>query len=310
MKRPILWAACVVALCVALPASAASGRSVRGQIASITTTAIQVQSKNSIVTTCGLGRRSPSLDGYAAGDRVQAVCRSRRGHLYLARIRHLTTPAAPAPAKDTEPTTFGGPITALSGDSITLQDGDRTLTCAIDSTSPATGDYKVGQHVRVTCVGGTLTAIALPELGRYFAGVVSALDSASITVQTEHGPATCSIGAGSPSTAEFHVGDHVGMGCKASTMQLVLLRKLDGGGDVTPPAPPAPPTTDPTSHTTVGARGTLSALSDGSVSVTTDGGVVSCQLGTSSPKLGDYHVGDHVAMTCVDGVVTQFARVT
>ena len=29
-----------------------------------------------------------------------------------------------------------------------------------------------------------------------------------------------------------------------------------------------------------------------------------------SPKLGDYHVGDRVAMLCVDGVVTQFARVS
>ena len=307
MKRPILWATCVVALCVALPASADSGRSVRGQIASITTDAVQIKNKNSIVTTCALGRVSPSLDGYAAGDRVQAVCRPRRGHLYLARIRHLSAPVAPAPAKDTEPTTFGGAITALSGDSITLQDGDRTLTCAIGTSSPATGDYKVGQHVRVTCVGGTLTAIAAPEVGRYFAGVVSSLDSASITVQTEHGPATCSLGPGSPSTGDFHVGDHVGMGCKASTMQLVLLRKLDGGGDATPPASP---TTEPTTHTTVGARGTLSALTDGSVSVTTDGGTVTCKLGDGSPKLGDYHVGDHVAMTCVDGVVTQFARVT
>jgi hypothetical protein len=306
MKRPILlWAAGLAALSIALPAAAANGRTVKGHIASITSTSIAVKSRNSIVTTCALGRLSPSLDGYATGDRVQTVCRPRRGHLVLARIRHLTE-ATTAPAKDTEPTTFGGAITALSDDSITLRDGDRQLTCTMDSTSPATGDFKVGQHVRATCAGGKLVGIApitAADAGRYYTGLVGALDAGSITVQTEHGPVTCSIGPSSPSTAEFHVGDRVGMGCNISTMQLVLLRKLDGGDATTPPAPPA-------THTTVGARGTIGALSGDAVSVTTDGGTVTCRLGTDSPQLGDYHVGDHVAMTCVDGVLTQFARVT
>jgi hypothetical protein len=120
---------------------------------------------------------------------------------------------------------------------------------------------------------------------------------------------TCTLGSGSPSTAELHVGDRIGMGCNAATMQLVLIRKLDGG-DAAPPAPPAPPAGDPTTHTTTGARGAVSAVSSTAVSVHTDGGTVTCQLGASSPTVGDLAVGDHVAMKCVDGVLSTLERVT
>jgi hypothetical protein len=311
MKRPIIlvWAAFVAALLIALPAAAANGRSVKGQIASISDTAIAIQSPSSIVTTCALTNSSPSLTDFKAGDRVQAICLGSRGHLWLSRIRKLGDTAPLGPHDQDGTTTFGGAITDLGGASITVHDGDRDLTCKLDPSSPSTDGYKVGQHVRIACSGGSLVAIApvtAADAGRYFVGNVSALDVNSITLATEHGPATCTIADGSPSTADVHVGDRIGMGCKTSTMQLVLIRKLDGDGTTTPPAPPA---TEPT-HTTTGARGTLSALSDSSVSVVTDGGTVTCQRGPASPSLGDYRVGDHVAMTCVDGIITQFARVT
>jgi hypothetical protein len=305
MKRLILpWAAFAAVLCFALPASASNGRSVKGVITAMSDGAVSVKSANSIVTTCAVTHASPSLTGYAAGDRVRMLCRGRHGGRFaLVRIRHLGDPPPETPSHESEPTKFGGAITALSDTSITLHDGDRDLTCTIDSSSPSTADYKVGQHVKVTCVGGKLVAIApvTSDVGRYFVGTLSAFDAKSITVQTSTGPVTCTIGDGSPSTAEFHVGDRVGMGCRATTMQLVLLKKVDGDGTSTPP----PPTT-----TTVGARGTVSAVSTSSVSVQTDGGTVTCQLGPSSPSLGDVKVGDHVAMKCVDGVVTGFERVT
>jgi hypothetical protein len=305
MKRPLfVCAAIVAALSVALPAAADNGRSLKGQITAISQHRISIKSPNSIVTSCAVVRVSPSLDGYAAGDAVQAVCHSRRGHLVLARIRHLPRPAPPATKNDAESTTFGGAITALSDDSITLRDGDRQITCSIVSSSPSTDGYKVGQHAKVSCAGGTLVAIApvtTADAGRYYVGTVSALDDKSITLQTEHGPATCTIGPGSPSTAALHLGDRIGMGCKASTMQLVLIRKVDGGS--TSP-------TEPTTHTKTGARGTLSAVTETSVSVTTDGGTVTCTRGSSSPSLGDAAVGDHVEMGCLDGVLTAFAKVS
>ena len=314
MKRHILpWAAFAVALCIALPAAAANGRSVKGMIASISDHTVAVKSHSSIVTTCAVARVSPSLSGYAAGDAVQMVCRSRKGRLVLARIRHLRSTAAGAQKNDTEPTYFGGAITALSDNSISLHDGDRDLTCGLDSSSPSTADFKLGQHVKVECAGGelvTIVAITQGDAGRYYVGVVNAVDGSGLTLQTEHGPVTCTIGAGSPSTAELHVGDKIGMGCKTATMQLVLIRKLDGG-DASPPPPPSSgdPTT-PTTHTTTGARGAVSALSSTSVSVLTDGGTVTCQLGSASPALGDLQVGDHVSMKCSDGVLATLERVT
>jgi hypothetical protein len=309
MKRLILpWAAFAVALCFALPASADSGRSVKGVITALSSDAVSVRSADTIVTTCAVTHASPSLEGFATGDRVKAVCRGRHGSRFvLVRIRHLGDVAPVIPSNETEPVKFGGAITALSDSSISLHDGDRDLTCSIDSSSPSTADYKVGQHVRVACVGGKLVAIApvTSDVGRYFVGTLSTLDAKSITVQTATGPVTCGIGDGSPSTAGFQTGDRVGMGCRASTMQLVLLKKVDGDGTAAPTQPAAPPTT-----TTVGARGTVSALSDSSVSVQTDGGTVTCERGPSSPSLGDAKVGDHVAMKCSNGVVVAFEKVT
>ena len=313
MKRHILpWAAFAVALCIALPAAAANGRSVKGMIASISHHTVAVKSPSSIVTTCALARVSPSLSGYTAGDAVQMVCRSRKGRLVLAKIHHVRPSATGAQNNDTEPTYFGGAITALSDNSIILHDGDRDLTCGLDSSSPATAGFKLGQHVKVECAGGELVAIAAitaGDAGRYYVGVVNALDGSGLTLQTEHGLVTCTLGAGSPSTTELKVGDKVGMGCKASTMQLVLIRKLDGG-DASSPLPPSGDPTTPTTHTTTGARGAVSALSSTSVSVLTDGGTVTCELGSSSPGLGDLKVGDRVSMKCVDGVLATLEHVT
>jgi hypothetical protein len=309
MKRLILpWAAFAAVLCFALPASADNGRSVKGVITAMSDGAVSVKSANSIVTTCAVTSKSPSLSTYSTGDRVRVVCLGRhRGRFVLVRIRHLADAPPVAPSRETEPVKFGGAITALSDTSISLHDGDRDLTCTIDATSPSTADYKVGMHARVACVGGKLVAIApvTSDVGRYFVGTIGSFDSKSITVQTSAGPVSCSIGDGSPSTAGFKAGDRVGMGCRASTMQLVLLKKLDGDGTgtTTPPAPPAP------TPTIVGARGTLAAFSDTSVSVQTDGGTVTCERGPSSPSLGDAKVGDHVAMKCVGGVLAGFEKV-
>jgi hypothetical protein len=307
MKRLILpWAALAVVLSIALPASAATERNMKGVITALSADAVSVRSANSITTTCAVTHRSPSLDGFSTGDRVKMVCRGRHGNRFvLVRIRHLPGVAPETPSHETEPVKFAGAITALSDTSISLHDGDRDLTCSIDSSSPSTADYKVGQHARVACVGGKLVAIApvTTDVGRYFVGTLSALGDKSITVQTSAGPVTCTIGDGSPTTAGFAIGDRVGMGCRATTMQLVLLKKVDGDGTTPTPPPPAPPTT-------VGARGTVSAISDSSISVQTDGGTVTCERGPSSPSLGDTKVGDHVAMKCVGGVVVAFERVS
>ena len=305
MKRLLIVAAAALAAAASMtvPASAGNGKSLRGTVASKSAAAISIAGRGGITTTCNLGRHSPSLANVSVGDRVRAVCAKRRhGGLVLTQLRRDRT--SPPASKDTKPVTFGGAITALTDASISLHDGDRDLTCTLGPNSPKTDGLKVGQHATVACADGVLVAIAAPELGRYYVGTVATLTDTSLTLTTEHGPATCTITALSPSTASLKVGDKVGMGCRASTMELVLLRKVDGGDA---PAPPAPA---PTTHTETHAKGTIAELGDRGLAVVTDGGRVACALGDGSPSLAGYAVGDSVAISCVDGKLTVIEKLT
>jgi hypothetical protein len=304
MKRLLIVAAAALAAAASMtvPAFAGNGKSVRGTVASKSDAAISIAGRGGITTTCNLGRHSPSLANVSVGDRVRAVCAKRRhGGLVLTQLRRDRT--SPPASKDTKPVTFGGAITALTDASISLHDGDRDLTCTLGPDSPKTDGFKVGQHATVACADGVLVAIAAPELGRYYVGTVATLTDTSLTLTTEHGPATCTITALSPSTASLKVGDKVGMGCRASTMELVLLRNADGDA----PAPPAPA---PTTHTEVHAKGSIRELGERGLALTTDGGNVACALGDGSPSLAGYAVGDSVAISCVDGKLTAIEKLT
>jgi hypothetical protein len=79
---------------------------------------------------------------------------------------------------------------------------------------------KVGDRVKVGCLGGVLKALARsdstpPPADAHtvtVAGTLSALSSLSLTVHGEHGDISCGV----PATAhlgDFHVGDRVGMAC-------------------------------------------------------------------------------------------------
>lgn len=303
MKRLLIPGAAILAATVSLtvPALAAGGRSLHGTVASMTPTTIGIAGRGGIVTTCGVGPRSPSLSKVAVGDVVRALClRRKHGALVLAKLRKDDTNTPPR--NETKPVTFGGVITELTDTSISLHDGDRDLTCTLGPDSPTTGDYKVGKHAKVTCLAGALTAIASPDLGRYFVGTVATLTDGALTLTTEHGPVTCTITPLSPSTASLQTGDKVGMGCRASSMELVLLKRLDGEA----PAPPAPA---PATHTELHAKGAIRELGEHGLALTTDGGNVACLRGESSPSLEGFAVGDNVAITCIDGTLTAIERV-
>jgi hypothetical protein len=209
----------------------------------------------------------------------------------LAKIRRLAPSGSPA--NDSEPTKFGGVVTALSEGAISLHDGDRDLTCSIGPSSPSTAGVKVGQHVTVACAEGALVAIAPVTSGRAYEGTVSAVGATSITVHTANGDGTCTVGDGSPSVADVKVGDRVLAGCKAGTNQLVLLKKL------------AAVTAPPTSQT---GAGTVSAVSATSLTVHTDGGNLTCSVGDGSPSVEDVKVGDKVKVGCLGGVLKALVR--
>jgi hypothetical protein len=230
-------------LVVVLPAGADDARSARGAIAAITPRAISVQTDGAKVTTCVLGERSPSLRGYSAGDRVAIACLKVRRHLVLAKIRHLDV--VTNADGEVKKVTFGGAITALSATSISMHDGDRDLTCSLTDGSPSTASVKIGDHVRVACTNGVLTAIA------------------------PVGPPPATKPVEPPTRPE--------------------------------PAHPAP-------HVMTGAIGTITALGTTSLTVHNAEHDLTCSLGDSSPRLGDYHVGDRVKVLCADGMLSAIAR--
>jgi len=311
MKRLlILTAASIASISVALPAGASTGRAVLGQVSAVSSTSISVAARGGITTTCAVGKRSPSTTGVNVGDRVRMLCLRHGGRLMLAKLRK--DGAAASPSKDTETVQFGGAITALDDSSISLHDGDRDLTCTLGEGSPSTDGYKVGQHVKVACAGGVLVAIAAigsGDAGRYFVGTVDSITDGSITLQTEHGKVTCKITPTSPSTASLKQGDKVGMGCKASTMELVLLRPVTGDGG-NGGSTGGSTSTPPQQHTIVKAKGTISAIGDASISVQTDGGTVTCTIGASSPSVAALSVGDGVGIACADGTLTAVEATT
>jgi hypothetical protein len=298
----LLLSALLATLAVAVPASAAEGLTVRGVLVSVSTTSISVKDAKKVVITCARAAKSPSLDGYAAGDRVQAACLRARGKFVLAKIRRLPATSS-SRSNDSAPTRFGGVVTALSDSSISLHDGNRDLTCSIDASSPSTASVKVGSHLNVACSNDVLVAIAPVTSSRAYEGTVTAVSTTSITVHTPKGDGTCGVGDGSPSLSEIKVGDRVLAGCKTDTNQLVLLKKLPAAtGDGGSPEPP------PATHKTVGAAGTVSAVSTGSITVHTDGGDVTCSVGDGSPRLAEVHVGDRVSMACVDGALLKLVK--
>jgi len=294
-RLALLGAVALTSLSAAVPALADGGTPLTGVVAALSADGVSIKGTHRTLT-CVLTSHSPSLAGYKVGDRVQANCRRTARRLVLAKIRHL--PMRTIGSNEAEPVSFGGTVTALSDNSISLHDGDRNLTCAIGDASPSTAGLKVGDHAKVVCVGGFLhlwAPVTTSDAAHVYEGVVTAVGSSSITVHTSAQDATCPLGVGSPSVADVHVGDRVLVGCRVGSNLLVLLKRLA----------PAPPTS--TAWTTT--AGTLTLLSSLSLTVHNDEhGDLTCRLTDGSPHVGDFHVGDHVKLACADGVLKLIAR--
>jgi hypothetical protein len=161
---------------------------------------------------------------------------------------------------------------------------------------------KVGDRVLAGCKAGTnqlvllktLPASPAPPQTQTGAGTVSAVSSTSLTVHTDGGSLTCSLGDGSPSVADVKVGDTVKVSCLGGVLK-ALVRS-----DTTVPPPPGD------GHT-VTVAGTLSALSSSSLTVHGEHGDVSCTV-PATARLGDFRVGDRVGMACTDGVLAKLVK--
>ena len=131
---------------------------------------------------------------------------------------------------------------------------------------------------------------------------ISALSATSITV----GSLTCSIGSSSPKAGDFKVGDRARIYCANGV--LVYLIRPDAPSTTTTTPTTSPTATPPVTtdhHDDVTTRlGTISALS--STSITVDG--LTCSVGTSSPSVSPFKVGDQVGIGCSNGVLARSGR--
>jgi hypothetical protein len=181
-----------------------------------------------------------------------------------------------------------GSLTALSPTSLTVHSDGGDVTCSRTSSSPSLDGYQVGDRVKATCVNGLLTGIARADTYQGGLGTISALSTASLTVHTDGGDLTCTLGDTSPALGDYHVGDSVKMYCKNGV--LFWIGKVE------------------TTVTTI-TTGTLSALSPTSLTVLSDGGEKTCSRNSGSPSLDGYLVGNHVRATCVNGALTAIEHV-
>src|SRR5438105_4445260 len=187
--------------------------------------------------------------------------------------------------------TTKGTVGALSSGSIRVG----SLACKVGPHSPGSA-VQLGDAVGISCKNGLLTRLRklhlttlsdekLAQLNdspvfAWTEGTIGVLGSSSIAV----GALTCSLGSSSPSLTGYQVGDGVRIGCGDGV--LMKIEKL--------PARPV----------FTSASGTLSALGSSSITV----GALTCPLGSSSPDLSGYHVGDPVGIGCLDGMLAKVGR--
>jgi hypothetical protein len=201
-----------------------------GVVTAITDGSISVQSGDHVFT-CPLGDGSPSITSVHVGDRVLVGCRVGSNVLVLLK------PLAPAPPPTpTITTTGGGTVTAVSPTSLTVHNSEHgDLTCTVGSSSPSVAEVHLGDLVKIGCASGVLAILvrgtttpppappAPPAPVTLTAGgTLTALTTTSITVHNdEHGDITCSLTDGSPSLADFQLGNHVGIACTGGVLKQI-----------------------------------------------------------------------------------------
>jgi hypothetical protein len=236
--------------------------------------------------TCRRTDASPELGDLRIGDRTAIACADG----VLVEVAKAPEPPAAVDA--------GGTIVGLGADGITVR-GERILTCRIADRSPGLGDYRVGDRVGIACIDGVLAKIVrLPDAAASVAdaaGEITALGPGAITVRGEH-ELGCRITDGSPNVAEFKVGDRVKIICANGVLTTIAR--------VTPTPPPAGEKEQPTTTSLVGA---ITALNTTSIGVHGERDLT-CTVGSTSPKLGDYKIGDRVKIACANGVLAAIGR--
>lgn len=237
--------------------------------------------------TCRRTDASPELGELKIGDKTAIACAD--GVL----VKVATTPDRLAVVD------AGGTIASLGVEGITVR-GERSLTCRIGDRSPGLGEFKVGDRVGIACVDGMLAKIVrLPEVTAPAppaladaAGEIVALGEGAVAVRGER-ELSCRVGDGSPGLADFKVGDRVKIVCAGGV--LAKIARLTG------------PTGEKQQPATTSLVGAITVLTTTSIGVRGERDLT-CTVGPTSPKLGDFKVGDRVKIACAAGVLAAIGR--
>ncbi len=186
------------------------------------------------------------------------------------------------------------PISALSSSSITVG----PLTCQATGASPNLTSFHVGDRVHIGCTGGILTRIEgpLPAPNAQVVqknGNINAVSSSSITVDG----LTCSVGAGSPTTGSFTVGQRVVIACVGQNLVYLVAAPSNSQSSGSQGS-------SGESHSTsqmVVRMGVLTALS--STSITVSG--LTCTIGSTSPSTAGFTVGGPTGIGCINGALVK-----
>lgn len=136
-----------------------------GAVTSLTATSISLHDGDRDLT-CSIGATSPATGDVKVGQHAKVACAGG----VLTQLSVIAAAPAPAPAHEPEHSpaappeakTAAGNITALTATSLSIHNdehGGFDVTCTLDASSPALGDYKVGDRVGIACVSGVLTRI-------------------------------------------------------------------------------------------------------------------------------------------------------
>jgi hypothetical protein len=138
-------------------------------------------------------------------------------------------------------------------------------------------------------------------------GSIAALSATSITVKDGTKSATCSVASTSPPLVEYRVGDRVTVVCKRTGARwtLTAIRKLVTKPKTETPAPKVPVSDSQNFK----QGGTLTELSDTSVTVRDGDHDFVCKVGDATPALDAFHVGDHVVIACKAGSLVGITKV-
>jgi hypothetical protein len=188
-----------------------------------------------------------------------------------------------------------GKLTELSSTSLTVRSDDREATCTVGDDSPKLGFFHTGDRVKVSCANGFLTAIANLDAQvetTTAVGVLSARSDASVTISTEKGDVTCRRADASPKLGDLRVGDRVKAACTNGALTAIV--KLD------------PPPVTPSVIT--GGVGPVTALTTAGLTLHTDAGDMTCRLTGDSRVPVEFHVGDVVKMSCLNGQLIAIAK--